>query len=227
MTLYRSNTFLALLAAFFYFVASSTAAEPSQRGGITFTVIALSNLPYENLYYRNGQKVTPIEIRKGRRSESYSLASAEFIELLTDHEDPELQYRLIGEAPLVTGTSQMLYFLRESGSNNEGARPLGLFGIDDSEAAFPDSSFRFINFINAPLLLEFNKKRFGLKPGQSEVHRLNLTEAGSFTPFLVKDLQGKVLGGTRLFSHAASREMVLIFPPKEGAKRLDIRYFSD
>jgi hypothetical protein len=121
----------------------------------------------------------------------------------------------------------MLYFLRESGSNKEGTRPLGLFGIDDSEAAFPDSSFRFINFINAPLLLEFNKKRFGLKPGQSEVHRLNLTEAGSFTSFLVKDIQGKVLGGTRLFSHAASREMVLIFPPKQGKKRLDIRYFSD
>jgi hypothetical protein len=54
-----------------------------------------------------------------------------------------------------------------------------------------------------------------------------LTEAGGFTPFIVKDGEGKVLGGTRLFSHAASREMVLIFPPKKGKKRLDIRYFSD
>jgi hypothetical protein len=66
-----------------------------------------------------------------------------------------------------------------------------------------------------------------MKPGASMVRKLNLTEAGSFTPFLVKDGEGKVLGGTRLFSHAASRKMVLIFPPKKGQKRLDIRYFSD
>jgi len=50
---------------------------------------------------------------------------------------------------------------------------------------------------------------------------------GGFTPFIVKDIEERTLGGTRLFSHAASREMVLIFPPKKGKKRLDIRYFSD
>ena len=227
MTLYRSNTLLALLAAFFYFVGSSSAAEPSKRGGITFTVIALSTLPYENLYYRNGQKVTPIEIRKGRRSESYSLASAEFIELLTDHEDPELQYRLIGKAPLITGSSKMLYFLKDVGSNDAGKLPVALFGLDDSEITFPDSSFRFINFINAPLLIEFDNERFGMKPGQSKISKLDLPAGGEFTSFIVKDIEERTLGGTRLFSHAASREMVLIFPPKEGKKRLDIRYFSD
>ena len=52
-------------------------------------------------------------------------------------------------------------------------------------------------------------------------------EAGGFTSFIVKDIEERALGGTRLFSHAASREMVLIFPPKKGQKRLDIRYFSD
>jgi hypothetical protein len=209
------------------FVSDASAQAKVQRGRVTFTMIAVADLPYENLYYRDGQKVIPIELRKGRRSEPYTLSSAEFIELLTDHEDPELRYRLIGKAPLVTGTSQMLYFLKEKGSIQPNAVPVGMFGIDDSEGTFPDSSYRFINFINAPLSIEFNKEPFEMKPGQSVVRKLNLTEAGSFTPFLVKDLQGKVLGGTRLFSHAASRKMVLIFPPKQGAKRLDIRYFSD
>ena len=226
MTLYRLNTLLSLLAAIFL-VGTSSAEEPNKRGHITFTVIPLSSLPYENLYYRNGQKLTPIEIRKSKRSKPYSLSSAEFIELFTDNEDPEQRYRLIGKAPLVTGTSQILYFLRKNGSKQEGALPLGLFGVDDSEATFPDSSFRFINFINAPLLIEFNEKRFGMKPYQSTVRQLNLPEAGSFTPFIVKDIQERILGGTRLFSHAASREMVLIFPPEKGKKRLDIRYFSD
>jgi hypothetical protein len=54
-----------------------------------------------------------------------------------------------------------------------------------------------------------------------------LTEAGGFTPFIVKGIEERTLGGTRLFSHAASREMVLIFPPKKGKIRLDIRCFSD
>jgi hypothetical protein len=51
--------------------------------------------------------------------------------------------------------------------------------------------------------------------------------AGGFTSFIVKDMEERTLGGTRLFSHATSREMVLVFPPKKGQKRLDIRYFSD
>jgi hypothetical protein len=227
MTQFRFFYSLLTLLCAITFVSDASAQAGGQRGRVTFTVIAVADLPYENLYYRDGPKVTPIELREGRRSEPYTLSSAEFIELLTDHEDPELRYRLIGKAPLVTGTSQMLYFLKEKGSIQPNAVPVGMFGIDDSEGTFPDSSYRFINFINAPLSIEFNKEPFDMKSGQSVVRKLNLTEAGSFTPFLVKDLQGKVLGGTRLFSHAASRVMVLIFPPKEGAKRLDIRYFSD
>ena len=226
MTVYRLNTLLALLAAVFI-VGISSAEEPNNRGRITFTAIPLSSLPYENLYYRNGKEFTPIEMRKGRRSKPCTLSSAEFLELYTDHEDPALKYQLIGKVPLLTGTSNILYFLRKNGSNQAGVLPLGLYGIDDSEATFPDSSFRFINFINAPLVVEFNKKRFDMKPGQSAVRKLNLPEAGAFTPFIVRDINGNTLGGTRLFSHASNREMVLIFPPKQGKKRLDIRYFSD
>ena len=81
--------------------------------------------------------------------------------------------------------------------------------------------------IRVPLVIEFNKKRFRVKPGKPTVKKLNLSKAGGFTPFVVRDTKGKVLGGTRLFSHATNRKMVLIFPPKKGKKRMDIRYFSD
>ena len=139
-------------------MSDASAQAEVQRGRVTFTMIAVADLPYENLYYRDGQKVTLIELRKGRRSEPYTLSSAEFIELLTDHEDPGLRYRLIGKAPLVTGTSQMLYFLKKKGSIQPKSVPVGMFGIDDSEDTFPGSSYRFINFINAPLSIEFNKE---------------------------------------------------------------------
>jgi hypothetical protein len=173
------------------------------------------------------KKITKIEVQSSKRSKPYALSSAEFLELFTDHEDPELKYRLIGKAPLVTGSSKMLYFFKEIGSNDAGKLPVALFGLDDSELTFPNSSFRFINFINAPLLIEFDNERFGMKPGQSKISKLDLPAGGEFTSFIVKDIEERTLGGTRLFSHAASREMVLIFPPKEGKKRLDIRYFSD
>lgn len=219
---------LALFAALFCFLGISSAVAQSQRSTVRFTIIALSELPDKHLYYRDGMGFVEIEIKNGKRSNPYSLASAQFLEIYTDHEDPEQRYRLIGKARLVAGTSRMLYFLRENSSIiKEGTLPLGLFGVDDSHATFPDGSFQFINFINAPLVIEFNKKRFDMKPGQSAVRKLNLPEAGAFIPFIVKDSQERILGGTRLFSHAANREMVLIFPPKQGKKRLDIRYFSD
>lgn len=76
--------------------------------------------------------------------------------------------------------------------------PLIFYGIDGLQFSFPDSSFRFINFINGPL-----------------------------TPFIVRKAKGKVVAGTRLFHHSENRERVLIFPPKEARKALDVRYFSD
>ena len=226
MTLYKFNTSLALLAAFFL-IGTLSAEEPNKGGRVTFTAISLSSLPYENLYYRNGKDFTQIELRKSKRSKPYALSSAEFIELYTDNEDPEQRYRLIGKAPLITGSIEMLYFLKEVGSKDTGGLPVALFGLDDSESTFPDSSFRFINFINAPLLIEFDDERFGMRAGQSKISKLDLPAGGEFTSFIVRDIEERILGGTRLFSHATSREMVLIFPAKKGKKRLDIRYFSD
>ena len=128
---------------------------------------------------------------------------------------------------LVAGTKKMLYFVGQNGSDKEGQLPLKLYGIDDSQTVFPDSSYRFINFAPVPLVVDFNKKRFALKPGQPKVQKVRLSEGGEFTPFVVRTSKGKVLGGTRLFSHVANREMVLIFPPKKGKDRMDIRFFSD
>jgi len=195
--------------------------------GKVFSAIALSDIPYENLYYRNGDKFIEITWKNGRRSDPYPLSKATSLELFIDHDEPEKPYLLVGKASLVPNTQKMLYFVGLNSSSQEGQLPLKLYGIDDSETIFPDSSYRFINFVSKPLVIDFNKKRFLVKPGQPKVHKVNLSRAGGFTPFVVRTSKGKVLGGTRLFSHAANREMVLIFPPKKGKNRMDIRFFSD
>lgn len=220
---------LALLAS----SSLTSAQEPGDNQaekpykGKAFTAIALSAIPYENLYYRNGSKFIEITWKNGRRSDPYPLSEASALELYIDHDDPKKPYLMVGKAPLVAGTQKMLYFVGQNGSNKEGQLPLKIYGIDDSKDAFPDSSYRFINFVSAPLVIDFNQKRFLVKPGQPKVQKLSLSQAGGFTPFVVRTSKGKVLGGTRLFSHAANREMVLIFPPKKGKKRMDIRFYSE
>lgn len=201
-------------------------AEKQTVRGKAFTALALSKLPYKNLYYRSGKKIIKMEMRNGKRSMPYSLPSAKLLEIFTDHKDPEKKYRLIGKAPLVSDSQKMLYFFRARPKAG-GRLPIAIFAIDDSETAFPESSYRFINFMRVPIVIDFNKKRFLVKPVKPTVKKLNLTKSGEWTPFVVRDTKGKVLGGTRLFNHATNRKLVLIFPPKKGEKRLDIRFFSD
>lgn len=203
------------------------AQEEDKEMRVSFTAIALTQIPYEKVYYRNGEDFIEIKWRNGMRTFPYPLSKAKAFEVFIEHNDPENPYKLVGKAPLVAGTNKMLYFFAENGAEQEGKLPIRLYGIDDSESAFPESSYRFINFIGMPLVIDFNKKRFLVKPNKPTVKKVNLSKLGAFTPFVVRDTKGKILGGTRLFSHATNREMVLIFRPKKGSKRLDIRYFSD
>ncbi|MGA0898782.1 MAG: hypothetical protein ACO3SO_00080 [Luteolibacter sp.] len=232
MTLLRPTLLLTCLAVLvsggFTCAQELTDGEDSKAyRGKTFTAIALSRIPYAKLYYRNGDKFIEIKWKNGSRSEPFPLSKAKVLEVFIDHDDPKKPYLLVGKAPLVPNTQKMLYFFAGNASAKEEALPVSIYGIDDSETIFPQSSYRFINFSNVPLVVDFNKKRFAVKPGLAEVHKVNLSQAGEFTPFVVRTSKGKVLGGTRLFSHATNREMVLIFPPKKGKERLDIRYFSD
>lgn len=232
MTLLRSTLLLTCLAVLLS--GGGTCAQEFTDGedskahrGMAFTAIALSKIPYAKLYYRNGDKFIEIKWKNGSRSEPFPLSKTKHLEVFIEHDDPKRPYLMVGKAPLVPNTRKMLYFFAENASEKEKSLPVSLYGIDDSETIFPRSSYRFINFANVPLMVDFNNKRFALKPGLPEVQKVSLPQAGEFTPFVVRTGKGKVLGGTRLFSHATNREMVLIFPPKKGKDRLDIRYFSD
>ena len=104
---------------------------------MAFTAIALSKIPYENLYYRNGSKFIEIAWRNGRRSIPYPLSKAKALEVFIDHDDPENPYLLVGKASLVPGTQKDALFLRPKRIQARGALPVKLYGIDDSETHFP------------------------------------------------------------------------------------------
>ena len=211
------------LLLFLLFLPSMVSAQG--EGNISLSFITLNEITVSPLYIKTGKKMEPLLLRNNRKSLPHKVSGLSALQLFTDNPSREKDappYFLLGEAKLVSGTSTMLYFLRETPE-----KKIQAFGIDDSRSKFPKSSYRFINFINAPIVVEFNKKKIGLKPRQDKVMKLNLSEKGEFTPFIVYDKDGELLGGSRLFSHANNREMVLFFPPKKGKKRLDLRFFSD
>ena len=150
--------------------------------------------------------------------------STESMELYADHRDPEQPYRLLVSASPTT-SKEILFFLFNLGTNDNGTLPLLVLGLDDSKKAFQDNSFRFINFINTPLMVRFDNEQFRMEPGQTKISKLDLPAGGDFTPFTIEDIEGKKCGYAAF--HHRGREMVLIFSPKEGKKRLNIQYFSD
>ncbi|MGB1937936.1 MAG: hypothetical protein ACPHVK_10640, partial [Akkermansiaceae bacterium] len=138
-----AKTISRYLLAFFgclSLICSAHAQEPPNNAapkGNTFTVIALSAIPYENIYYRKGEEYVPIELRNGMRSQAYALGQGSAtMDIFTDHDDEENPYKLVGRAPLVSGTSKMLFFIGMSNSTDQKALPLVLYGLDDSRTAF-------------------------------------------------------------------------------------------
>lgn len=225
---FLAGTFKPIICGIAFMVLFATQYNAqAQQGEITFSVITLSDLPYENLYFRSGKDAVKIDIRNSRRSKPQLVKAAEFFQVYTDSDIPEERYKLVGKGKFPLGASKALFFLRKSTSSEKTDLPIELFGIDDSTAKFPKGSFRFANFMEAQLNIYIGKEAFRIRPKEFKVQKISLSKDGEFTPFLVKDLNGDTLGGTRLFSHASNREMVLVFPPAKGKKRLDIRYFSD
>ena len=106
MTLLRPTLLLACLSVLLSasLTCAQESAESSDSGeakpytGKAFTAIALSEIPYENLYYRNGTKFIEITWKNGRRSDPYPLSEAKSLELFIDHDDPKKPYLLVGKA---------------------------------------------------------------------------------------------------------------------------------
>lgn len=91
-------------------------------------------------------------------------------------------------------------------------------GLDDSDSTLLDSSFCFINFINAPLLIQFDNERFGMKPGQSKISKMDLPAAGEFTSFILKVLRSERLAAC--CAQAALFGLRQGFQPKPWCKSL-------
>ena len=208
-------------------LVSVQAQDSSGRSGVQFTCVTWDNLPYEELFYRDGEDGLPISIGKGVRSDPYPLKTQPALQLYikaTD-EDGDTAYELVGQAPLASGAERTLFIIEKN--EKDSGLPLRVLSMDDSLRSFPMGAFRFVNSTRTSLKVEFGGSTNTVVPNQITMVPANAPKLGGFLPFLVKGMNNKVIFETRLFGQPRGRKMVFILPPSRTGGRVKVRFLPE
>lgn len=202
-------------------------AQPS--GGqreVEFSCISWNGLPSETLYYWDGSAHQPVELKKYKHSPAYKTVGDQFYLFVErTNRAGEKVYQRLARAPFAKESSKMLYVIKHRGKG-EGLK-VQIMGIDDSLAAFPKGSFRFINLMNHKIMLRFDDKRINLASRRSRVVSVNGSVLGGYMPFLVGNKQGEIILETQIFHQPAGRKLVFIGPSDRGRVKPTVKYFTE
>ena len=187
---------------------------------ITFSIISWNKIPDEILYYREGNKVVPLEFKNGVRSIDYKLTEEEF-KIFRKKEGEEV-YSIIARASLPASEKALFVFLPVTG----GEPKYEIFGNDDSESEFPPGSFKFVNFTEWEITVKCDQSSVDIEPEKSGVIEMK-TEKGGFAYFEMFDNLGKQLAGTKLFGQPMGRELVFVSPPSKRGRTLRLKFISE
>lgn len=216
-------TIAAILWTIFPALAGAQASDAPSS--MKFSCVVWKDLPYPGIFYRQKDKFLPLTLTARQRSETYPLEGQEALELYIvakDRPNGQPGHELVGKAALPQGSKQLLFMIQEA---PDGAKlPLRIFGMDDSLDAFPAGSFRFLNFTNLPLEVDFGGSSHKLPPEAVKVARPAIPELGGFLPFVVRDVAGNIGFQTRLFGQPRGRKMVMIVPPAKQAEKLSVLF---
>lgn len=231
------SAFLAILPLAHPGALQAGEKESADPHTVEFSCVAWENLPFPELFYREGKEYLPIKPSAGQRSPAYNLRDAHALELFVRKEKAAAggksasseSYELAGLAPLLEGAIRMLFLIEptsESDKNSNGL-PLQLRGMDDSLETFPAGSFRFINLTPDLLRIEFGGATHDLPEGEAKVLTADLSATGGFLPIIIRNEEGRTVLENRLFGQRTGRELVIISPPDEGRKGLKVKFLSD
>lgn len=198
--------------------------QAQKKGGsVEFSCVIWKPLPFEAVYYRQGETYIPLKLSPSNRSELYELkgASALLIYTQEENEEGEIAYKLVGKSSISASMEKMLFFLTER--NDPGELPLRLSGIDDSLLSFPRGSCRFSNLTNVPLAVSFAGKRSIIKPKAMTVVESKVNTGGGMLPFWIHDRDGNNLYENRYLASHIGRDMFFILPPNKRGGRVNIR----
>ncbi|MEP5351198.1 MAG: hypothetical protein ABJM75_10135 [Luteolibacter sp.] len=205
------------------------AEEPTSAmpGTIEFACVAWEKLSQEELFYRDGEDFHALEITPGQQSEIRSLTGSYALELhiLKENGDEEPTYALVGLAPILEGSTRMLFLIEEKTDYH--GLPLQLRGMDDSPDKFPVGTTRLVNFTAELLKVALGDDECELEPDAIEVAMTPSPADGGFVPFLIKDEEGNAAFESRLFSQPTERKTVFILPPTDGRSTPTLKFVSE
>jgi len=195
----------------------------AQEKRAVFSCITWGDLPYSEVFYRDGENFTQLEFVSGHRSESYPLNAKGVLELYTYEEvdGGEKKMKLIGKTAVSPVSRRTLFMIGKSGAKSK--LPLSIRGVDDSFGIFPAGSFRFANFSRSTLKVSFGRVNKTLGPGEIKVYKAKMAPNGGLMSLIVSDNKGKPVFARRLFGQPRDRSMVFIAPSTEKQNMLSIR----
>jgi len=211
-----------------FLAASPSGLQAQTHGGQVpgrvFSLVAWATLPHPELYYQNGNTMSELKVKIGRRSKSYPFSVEGVLKIFTVERDLEgkEEYKLVGQASMLEGSKEMLFVV--VANKRATGLPLAMFGINDSLDVFPAGSFRFMNFTSVPMEGHFNGETFRLKPGKTTVVESKSESGGGLLPFYIRTLDGVMLYETRLLGQPSGREIVFITPPSNESGRVNIKF---
>jgi len=193
----------------------------------TFSVLYWEGRPKEELFYRQGESMLPLEFPQAARSKNFDLPGTPSFELF--RREPEVEegqppFKLLASAVIPSGAKQVLFLVIPF--EREGAMTYRIVAMDDSLQAFPRGSFRFANFTPATLLVNFDGQGKKLPSREIVVMTPKPKPGGGFMPFRIGSSAGETLFGTRLFGQPDGRELVFITPPLKAGGMPRVKFIS-
>lgn len=199
--------------------------QTKDDGDIGFSCVLWQPLPYEEIFYLDGEEYKPLSLEIGTRSEMHPLSESQSLMLYSRAEvDGETAYQLIGEEALPSKSDRFLFLIGEA--NKTSSLPLHIIGLDDSIESFPRGTYKFINFAQVTLEVEISGKKSRVAPKSTEVVKPSIPEDGGFLPFYIRTAPNTVVYETRLFSQQSDRAMVLLFP-SQGKRPISVKFLSN
>lgn len=225
--MYNSRFLLLILVSFF--LTTQLVFSQQIRGGKSsktqLTFVTWDVIDLGDLYYYTGSKYEQIKLYRGQRSNKYSASGVSNLTLHTRDYDQDGQeiFPVVGKTTLLLGSREQLVFVFRKNSSE---LPLRLSTIDDGFDSFPQGSFRFVNLYGEALKIAFNKKIVDLPDKGIEALKSNVPQEGAMMPCVIADLKGNVVFDTRLLAQQNGRDMVFLFPPREGSNRALAKFLS-
>jgi hypothetical protein len=203
---------------------------------IECTYIYWGDAPEEHFFFRIGDEYYPMNFRRGARAKVLSVARMEKFQLFRKSKqaadkaevDDEVSYEFLAETLVPENMNQVLFLViaPDEGLEVE-EQKYRVFALDDSVEVFGRKTFRFVNLTQQVISVEFAEETPDISPNHDIVIPTKVDKSGGFIPCIMKDPEGKILFGTRLFCQPNSREIVFIRPSiRKNIDTLRVKFFS-